>query len=204
MKRTVTQQDEVRPKIPRKKAGSWNRVFNDRKQRVRGLWERNGVFYAQIRVGGKPSRLRLEHAKTVAEAFAEMQVLKKNARDGVLNPPEKVGQNVGQTIKALSAVYLEHATALGDKDPDTIKREQSSLHAWQKFRGDLAISKINDPLLLEFAKWRKTKAGGEVSGRCIDLDAGLGRPSSTEYRPPQWCRGCPNYPHVQRCPPGRT
>jgi hypothetical protein len=123
MKRTETRQAVVRLKIPRKKPGCWNQVYNDRKQRVRKLWERNGAFYAQIRVAAKSSRFRLEHPKTVAEASLEMQVLKKKSRDGVLKPLVKVGEKAGHTLRDASAAYQEHTKALGDKDPKTRKRE---------------------------------------------------------------------------------
>jgi hypothetical protein len=49
---------------------------------VRGLWERNGIFYAQITVKkGKVSRKRLE-AETVPQAVSELHYVKHGVRLG--------------------------------------------------------------------------------------------------------------------------
>jgi integrase len=51
-------------------------------QPVRGLWERNGIFYAQITVKkGKVSRKRLE-AETVPQAVSELHYVKHGVRLG--------------------------------------------------------------------------------------------------------------------------
>jgi hypothetical protein len=88
-------------------------VFNRKNERVRGLWERNGVFYAQLKVGGASHRFRVENANTVPDAVTGMQSLKKQAKDGTLKPPgteETVGQetqNVGQTQKHTLAESID-------------------------------------------------------------------------------------------------
>lgn len=50
-------------------------------QPVRGLWERNGIFYAQITVSGKVTRKRLE-AETVPQAVSELHYIKHGVRLG--------------------------------------------------------------------------------------------------------------------------
>jgi hypothetical protein len=47
--------------------GQYQRVFDGRKRRLRGLWERNGAFYGQLTVSNAQTgskavrRVRLEH-----------------------------------------------------------------------------------------------------------------------------------------------
>ena len=48
---------------------------------VRGLWERNGIFYAQLTVGKKVTRKRLE-AETVPQAVSELHYIKHGVRLG--------------------------------------------------------------------------------------------------------------------------
>jgi hypothetical protein len=45
----------------------WQKVFDTHNRRVRGLWFRNRVFYAQLRLDGesKATRIPLHEAKTV-------------------------------------------------------------------------------------------------------------------------------------------
>lgn len=50
-------------------------------QPVRGLWERNGIFYAQITVSKKVTRNRLE-AETVPQAVSELHYIKHGVRLG--------------------------------------------------------------------------------------------------------------------------
>jgi len=69
-------------RLPRRKADQFNKVFNDRKERVHGLWERKGVFYAQLDANnGRQYKYPLQHAATVPQAVTEMQALKKIQRD---------------------------------------------------------------------------------------------------------------------------
>ena len=74
---------------------NYSKVFDQRKRRVRGLWERNGAYYAQITVAdettGKKAvrRTRLEDAEgnpvgTVAEATKAMNKLKVQRDDNAL------------------------------------------------------------------------------------------------------------------------
>ncbi len=67
------------------KTSSFTKVFNGRNQRVRGLWERNGSYYAQLTVIDQATnlpvvrRIRLEadgnSVSTVAEAIKAMTIL---------------------------------------------------------------------------------------------------------------------------------
>lgn len=65
----------------------YNQVKNRNDQRVRGWWERNGVFYAQIKVRGWTGQVPLHNAKTVPDAQEARQVLKAPIRVGTRKTP---------------------------------------------------------------------------------------------------------------------
>ena len=69
------------------KSARYNKVFDQRKRRVRGLWERNGTYYAQMTVEDENTgkkivrRVRMEDAEgkpvtTVPEAVKVMQKMR--------------------------------------------------------------------------------------------------------------------------------
>ena len=165
----------------------YNPVFNRRNERVRGLWQRNGVYYAQVKVRGWTGQVSL-HGATVAEAVAARQVLKAEIKSGTfLTPAElkekeekekagKVSTEVStRTITDAVKNYKDERNTLGKKDPKTGKREDSGLKKWLKWKPNLPIvaESFDAKLLKDFAIWRKKEAkkrGREVSGRTIDLD----------------------------------
>jgi hypothetical protein len=54
------------------------KVFDRRERRVRGLWLRNGIYYAQIRLDDSDiaTRVPLHGAQTVPQALTAMQEVK--------------------------------------------------------------------------------------------------------------------------------
>jgi hypothetical protein len=158
MKRSDTQCIAEDAKPPRKKPNRFNRVFDRGGERVRGLWERNGQFYAQIRVGGRKVRLRLEHAQTVPQVLGEMQALKRQRRAGTLQAPgrrpaptadgaqagEKGAQGGGpdSPLRTAIAAYQKDRDALEGKDKKTANREDSGLKKWAEKFGDLPVKQI--------------------------------------------------------------
>ena len=184
MKRNESHRDAVRSeavKRPRRKANAWNKVYNERKQRVRGLWERNGGYAAQIRIRGgeTPVRWPLEHASTVPQAIEAMQALKKLRREGKLEVPGKIvgepkaSQSGQHTLKEAINAYKTERDTLDAKDVKTCERENSGLNFWTKKFGTKLLESVDDQMRIDFATWRKqeaTKAGKSVSGRTIDLN----------------------------------
>jgi hypothetical protein len=66
----------------------YNPVCHWRNERVRGLWQRNGINYAQIKVRGWAGQVSL-HGETVAGAVAARQVLNAEIKSGTfLASPE--------------------------------------------------------------------------------------------------------------------
>ena len=177
-------------KAPRRKTNTWNQVFDERKWRARGLWERNGIFYAQINVNRDPIRFKLEHASTVPQAVTAQQVLKAQQRAGTLKRPADapVPEQVEAGTKTLDDAiqfYKEDRGALKDKDPKTFKRENSGLTKLSEFGGKRGLNTIDDQFRFAFAKWRrktqaetgtkvkkkgKRKEKAAVGGRTVDLD----------------------------------
>jgi integrase len=159
------------------KRNGWHQVFDDRKRRVRGLWRRNGVFYAQLSVGRKPTRFKLDSATTVPEAVSAQHALKAKQRAGTLKRASDEVTNIAEpgahTIRQMIEAYQEERDTLDAKDPKTIERENSSLKKWIKFAGKLTLEAINNKLRKDFAKWRKkqkNKKGKKILGRTIDID----------------------------------
>ena len=165
----------------------YNPVFNRRNERVRGLWERNGVFYAQIKVRGWTGQVPL-HGETVADAVAARQVLKSEIKNGNFLTPderrrkeekekaEKVSTEVStKTLTDAVKNYQTERNTLAKKDKKTWNREDSGLKKWLEWKPDLRIleKSFDDKLLKDFAVWRKQdakKRTKEISGRTIDVN----------------------------------
>lgn len=68
----------------------YNPVKNRRGELVRGLWERNLVYYAQVNVRGWIGRVPLHGAESVADAQSARQALKAESKAGTWKaPPER-------------------------------------------------------------------------------------------------------------------
>jgi hypothetical protein len=175
-------------KAPRRKTNAWNQDFDKRKRRAPGLWERNNSFYAEINVGRKPIRFKLEHATTVPQPVTAQQVLKAQQRAGTLKlpadaaVPEQVEAGT-KTLEDAIQFYREDRKALKDKDPKTCERENSGLNKLSQFGGKHVLNTIDNEFRFDFAKWRrstkaetkpkkkkKKKEKQPVSGRTVDLE----------------------------------
>jgi integrase len=149
------------------------KVFDSRNRRVRGLWIRNGTYYAQMRTDGQPNatRVKLHDAETVPQAIEAMQVLKRRRRDGDLIIEKSHGM---PRFLECADNYITELKELKKKRPDTIKRESSSVDALKEFLGAKLVTKITMADVYAFAKWRKEhprrRGWDEVSGRQVDLD----------------------------------
>lgn len=188
MKRKKTAQNA---KEPAKPADSYQRVFNEKGERVRGLWLRAGRFYAQLRAtDGKPYRYRLDHAQTVPQAVLARQALKLKHAAGQLLPPAELarrkpadqdpeGTRQGgsgpesktpeeRKLKNAVASYQADRDGLKKKSPGTAKREDSSLRFWVSRYGEWDLLDVKNLQLSEFGQWRRQTH--QVEGRAVDLD----------------------------------
>lgn len=149
-------------------------MFDLRKRRVRGLWERNGAFYAQLTVMDEASaqktvrRTRLEDADghpvaTVAEAVKVMNKLKgKQADQGLSLIPKRT-----PTFAEYAKQYLAHTEALQNKSRNTIHRERSCINNLNPVIGELRLRQINKAVVMRYMAGRKTKG---TSSRSINLE----------------------------------
>ncbi len=149
-------------------------MFDQRKRRIRGLWERNGAYYAQLTVmdeaAGKKMvrRTRLEDAEghpvaTVAEAVKVMNKLKvRQAEHGLSLIPKRT-----PTFAEYSKEYLAHTEALQNKTKNTIHRERSCVNNLNGVIGGLRLRQINKAVVMRYMAARKQE---EMSSRSINLE----------------------------------
>jgi integrase len=141
---------------------------------VRGLWERNGRFYAQLTVENpitgvkKVRRVPLVDkdgvpAATAAQAIAELKRLQTKRADNDLG-------TVGRTPKFAdyAARYLDFISGgQGAKKPGTVGKERSILGPWTEHLGGLRVDQVKRVHVNRFVE-RRLKAG--LSPRTANLD----------------------------------
>lgn len=139
----------------------FTRVLDHRKQPVRGLWERNGIYYQQLWVAGEksPRRVRLK-ASTLTEARAEMATTQEKKKANEL--PTR-----GQ--KPLFDAYADEYLALArkTKKAGTAHKEEHNLAMWKRELGTFRIDQITKAQVLAVLEKRIT-AG--ASKRTVNLD----------------------------------
>jgi integrase len=138
---------------------------------VRGLWERNGRFYAQLTIENpitgvkKVRRVPLADkdgaaVPTVAQAVAELKRLQTKRADDDLGA-------VGQTPKFAdyAARYLEFIET--SKKPGTVDKERSTLALWTEHLGQLRVNQIKRVHVNRFVEKRLKE---KLSPRTANLD----------------------------------
>jgi hypothetical protein len=137
----------------RRQKKEWEKIQDEKGRPAGGLWQRKGVFCAQLRPSGKTHqyKYRLEHAQTVPQAITAMQVQKDSQKKGTLLAPsfqkkevtaeftEKNGHTIGEAI----ADYREHRDLLELFDPLTRERQNNSLNKWDKKFGKLPLANLD-------------------------------------------------------------
>jgi len=88
-RKTAMNVNELFPIPGRRQKKEWEKVQDEKGRPAGGLWQRKGVFCAQLRPSGKTHqyKYRLEHAQTVPQAITAMQVLKDSQKKGTLLAP---------------------------------------------------------------------------------------------------------------------
>jgi integrase len=148
----------------------YQKVYNGRKQSIRGLCKRNDRFYARLSVEdpetGKKSvrRIPLE-AQSTAQAEAELRRLKTKRDDNAL-PVLK------RTPKFCDYVtdYFNYYEKVKDaKRPKTLQTERGHIKRWIKHLGETRLDKITKPMITSFVAKRQ---GEKASGRTVNLAVG--------------------------------
>ena len=145
---------------------SFRKVKDARGREIRGLWVRNGRYYARLVVaaseGGRTSarRIPLEGARTAAEAKTALEDLKKERRDECLRPMKQAPY-----FDEFAEVYL--SMGRGGKRESTVERERSSIKHWRGFLGRVRLTAISKKHIYAFIQAR-IDAG--MSNRTVNID----------------------------------
>ena len=152
----------------------FSKVLDGRKQPVRGLWERNGRYYAQLTVENpitgekKVRRVPLVDkdgvpVPTSAQAIGELKRLQTQRADNDM-------PSVGRTPKfgEYAARYLDFiSSGQGTKKAGTVEKERSVLAKWTEHLGGLRLDQIKRLHVNRFIE-KRMKAG--MSPRTANLD----------------------------------
>ena len=156
-------------------ATGYAKVFDQRKRRVRGLWERNGTYYAQMTLPHPVTqlpvvrRVRLEDkdgqpVTTIPQAIAVMNKMKGQRDDDVL----KIAAKRTPTLSEYCTTYIERLEQLGSaKRPDTIALEKAMHKSLCSSLGNLRLREIS-PLLVHNHMAARIKGG--ASARTVNIE----------------------------------
>jgi integrase len=159
----------------RRRAASFVKVCDGRKRAVRGLWQRNDRFYAQLTVTdpatgrNRVQRIPLldkdqQPPTTVAQAVALMENLKAKRRESGLEVQQRHAPRLSDYVKH----YLDAISAgEGAKKPRVVSGEKAMLGQWMRHLGDLRLDQIRKAHVNDFTT-KRLKEGR--SPRTINLN----------------------------------
>lgn len=127
----------------------FQKVKDKRGKRIRGLWQRGDVFYAQLRVTNpttgkrRPQKFALdETVTTVPQAQQALAEMRAKEHRGELR-----GSKTVPTFGDYRAYYLSHA----QKNKHSLENEESFLKSWESFFGsDMRLDKISEAGIRDF------------------------------------------------------
>lgn len=159
--------------------GKYQKVFDARKRRLRGLWERNGTFYGQLTItdpgtGGKAvRRVRLEDKEgnpvtTTPQAVAVLNKMKGQREDDIL----KITPKRTPTLSEYGKTYTDRLDQLSGaggnaKRPATIRLEKALLRSMEATLGQRRLRELTPGMVHDHVAGR-IKAG--VSARTANLE----------------------------------
>ena len=162
MKRTATQKADGKVVTH---TASFHAVTDSRKRKVRGLWQRNGRYYAQVRVdlgNGRtaPRRIALD-ADNLDKAKAELERTRTERRAGTL-------PTTGHRPKFddFAREYFASAT-FAQKKASTQGIERQALNRWMSHLGGIRLDKITAPMIHSYRE-KRLSLGRMV--RTVNLD----------------------------------
>lgn len=153
------------PKPGRRPADRYQRVFDSRRRRVRGLWQRNQRFYANLTIaddlGKKTSRFVPLNATSLSEALDDYRRLLVERDEDRLRP---IGV-VPTMAEYVDQSYADILRNSGKRD-SSVRKELGYLRLWCKRLGHLRLNKIR-PFHLGTVLTGLAKDG--LSGRSVNL-----------------------------------
>lgn len=158
---------EAHPTAPRRKL-QYKKVLDARKRPIRGLWIRNGRYYARLAIEdpktnkSRSRRVPLDGVDSPAKALAELNKLRQLKRENtlpILHRTPKFAEYVKEYL-----AYFEKAKDA--KRPKTLKTERVHLDLWVKHMGEVRLNKINRAMINAFIA-KQQDAGW--CGRTVNL-----------------------------------
>ena len=149
----------------------YKKVLDERKHPIRGLWRRNGRYYAQITIEDPNSgikrvkRVPLEEATTNAQALAKLQELLTQRRKGAL-PVLKRTPKFADYAKQYFEFYQQVKDA---KRQSTLYTEQLAVNHWVEHLGHVRLDRITRAMVNSYIA--KRQAAGR-SGRTVNSGSG--------------------------------
>ena len=160
-------------------SGHYHKVFDARKRRLRGLWERNGTFYGQLTITNAETgtkavrRVRLEDkdgnpVTTVPQAVAVLNKMKGQREDDSLKIAPKRTPTLSEYGKTYTLRLDQLSSAGGNaKRPATIRLEKALLRSMEATLGQRRLREITPGLVHDHVAAR-IKSG--VSARTANLE----------------------------------
>jgi integrase len=166
---TVSNNSTAKAAVVSRSPYKFKKVYDGRKQPIRGLWERNGKFLARIAVedddGMKRTRwVPLEDAETIPQAQAKLAALHTDRSRNALPVLKQTPRLADYTNNR----YFPHFEKAKDaKRPATIAKEKSAMKQWIEHCGGVRLDKLRKVHVTGFMA--KRQASG-ISGRTVNLD----------------------------------
>jgi integrase len=150
------------------------KVFDGRKQPIRGLWVRNGRFYAQLKIENpitgvkRTKRVSLVDkdgvpAATVPQAVVELKRLQTQRSDNNLRVVDRTPKFSDYAKRYLDFI----GSGQGAKKRGTVEKETAILGRWTETLGELRIDQIKRVHVNRFIEKRLKE---NLSPRTINLD----------------------------------
>ncbi len=143
--------------------------MDKRKRPIRGLWERNGRYYAQLTVEDQVTgfkqvrRVPLEGVGTDAQAVAKLQELLTQRRKGALPVLKRTPK-----FADYAQQYFDYYKAVKDaKRESTLYTERIIINHWIEHLGHVRVDRITRALVNSYIA--KRQAAGR-SGRTVNLE----------------------------------
>src|ERR1035438_8844584 len=151
------------------RTASYHRAEDERKRPIRGLWIRNGRYYAQLTIEDehtgqkKVRRVPLEGAATPAQARQKLQDLLVNRRKGKLPVLKRTPK-----FSEFADSYLEfYKQAKDAKRASTLETEKYAINQWKSHLGQVRLDQIKRIHVDSFIAARQ-KSGR--SARTVNLE----------------------------------
>lgn len=149
-------------------------MLDGRKQPIRGLWVRNGRFYAQLKIENlvtgvkKTKRVPLvdkesNPVETVAQATAELKRLQTQRADNALPVLQRTSKFQDYVKQYLTFI----GSGQGAKKPGTVEKEKTILGRWIDAIGSLRLDQIKRVHVNRFIEARLKE---NVAPRTVNLD----------------------------------